>query len=380
MADGPTMMRILYLIDNLDTPQAGTERQLMQTLEILDRRRFECTLMTLTSSPWLLDARLPCAWVNLGAGPLLRPKTVGVVSRFIRLCRERRIQLLHTFFSDSNVVGPIMARLAGIPVVVGSRRNLGYLYRRKDLWAQRFANRFLTHIISNSDAAAQAVVSLEGFDPSRITVIPNMLDMNAFVPPAIPGGQVGERWGFPPDTTIIGAVANLRPIKNLDLLIRAATAIAPRYRGVRFVILGEGPERPRLQAAIDAAGMQQIFILPGLSTQVHRDIFTFDIGALVSDSESSPNALLEYMAAGRASVVSDVGGVREIVDHERHALVFPPGDLTELVRNLERLLQDARLRDDLGRNARERIQSGFSQAAVIRELEALYARLIGDPE
>ena len=165
-------------------------------------------------------------------------------------------------------------------------------------------------------------------------------------------------------------------MKNLELLVRAAADIAPRFPAARFVVLGEGPERSNLQACVDAAGLGAIFALPGTSIDVQRDIPAFDIGALVSNSESSPNALLEYMAAGRASVVSDVGGVREIATHERTALMFPRGDLGALVRNLERLLVDLDLRAQIGAQSRQHVHSVYDQAKVIRSLEDLYVHWV----
>ncbi len=372
------MIRILYLIDNLDQPTAGTEKQLMRTVALLDRRRFECTLMTLSASPWLVEeTNRSFAWENLESGPLLRPGMLSVARRFAQVCRRREIDLVHTYFVDSSVIGPLWAKLAAVPVVVSSRRNIGYHHTRTGLWALRFVRQFTTHVIANSKAAASAAVTLEHFDPTRISVIPNMLDLGAFTRPsddALEG--IKASWGFPKDAVVVGAVANLRPVKNLELLVRAAATIAPRFPAARFVVLGEGPERSHLQRCVDATGLGHVFALPGTSVNIHRDIFAFDIGSLVSNSESSPNALLEYMAAGKASVVSDVGGVKEIATHERTALIFPKDDLNALVRNLERLLCDLDLRAQIGRQARQYVHAVHDQAMVIRTLEDLYVRLV----
>jgi glycosyltransferase involved in cell wall biosynthesis len=264
-------------------------------------------------------------------------------------------------------------------VVVGGRRNVGYWLRTRDILALRLAARLTTHVVANSSAAARVTEFREGVHPGRISVIPNMLDTEVFHP-ALDEKTAARKaqWGFPEDAVVVGVAANLRPVKNLELLVHAAGELAGRFPKVRFVVLGEGPDRIPLERLIRSKGLERIFALPGHSEDIASDIRAFDLGALVSRSESSPNALLEYMACGKASVVSDVGGVREIAVDGRTALIFPEGDLRSLVANLGRLLEDPSARAEIGSRAREQILAVHDQHLVIHKLESLYIELLGN--
>jgi L-malate glycosyltransferase len=374
------MIRILYLIDYLYSNRGGTEKHLLSMLDRLDRRRFEPHLVCLKSTPWYQQANLPCTSEVLECRSLIGPDFIRCGRRLASICKTRRIDVLQTFFRDSNILGMPWARHAGVPVRIASRRSLGagYLYDRR---SYRVAFRILaastTHYLTNSNAAARDIVAWEGVDPGRISVISNGIDLQEFNP--IGAGRIAEiraSWGVPSGLLLIGAMATLRPVKNLTAFVEAAGLIRDRYPRTGFVILGEGPERPALERLIQARGLSDRFFLPGASNHAGHDVQAFDIGVLVSHSESSPNAVLEYMAAGRPSVVVDVGGTTEMVDPGRTALVCPQADLDRFCSSLGQLIEDENLRSRMGQAAQEAVERRFDWTVVLPRLEALYANLV----
>jgi glycosyltransferase involved in cell wall biosynthesis len=372
------MIRILYLADTIETPRAGTERQLLGTLERLDRHRFAPVLVTLRSSPWLETAALPCERVALGLRSLARPEAWSARARFLRLCREGSIDLVHAWFREANLAGPLWTSPVKGPVVVGSRRNIGYRGRPVDRVLGRAAARRTRHVVANSEAAARRTVEHEGFRPDQVTVIANGLDLVPFATSSNGDGAAArERWGFPPDAVVVGCLANLRPIKNLPFLLESAAALASRVPAARFVILGEGPQRKDLEARVRALGLEGRCILPGSSTDVPRDLAGIDVGVLVSTSESSPNAVIEYLAAGKPVVAADVGGTRELLDGEEAGAVYPSGDRDRFLDLITPLLADGDRRKGMGARARALAASRHDWAAVLPRLESLYIALCG---
>lgn len=373
------MTRILYLIDYLYSDRGGTERHLLTLLNRLDRRRFDPYLVCLRSTPWYEQADLPCPSEVLGFRSLIGPDFLRSGQKLVSICKARQIDVVQTFFMDANILGIPWAKRAGVPVRIASRRSLGagYFY---DRFTYRAAFRLLaphtTHYLTNSSAAARDITSREGVNPERISVISNGLDARDFDPIAPQEiARIRASWGVSPEAFVIGAVATLRPVKNLQAFVEVAASIHTRHPGAQFVILGEGPEKPSLEQLIEARGLKGHFFLPGPSVMAPRDVQAFDIGILVSHSESSPNAVLEYMAAGRPSVVVNVGGIGELVEPGRTAFMYEKDVLEQCGSALELLIEDEALRQRMGREAREHALRKFDWSVILPALESLYAGL-----
>ncbi|HKA07654.1 MAG TPA: glycosyltransferase [Gemmataceae bacterium] len=208
----------------------------------------------------------------------------------------------------------------------------------------------------------------EGLQADRVRVIENGVDLERF-----PGTRLPDTRG---QVVRIGAVANLRAVKNIDGLVRAAAAVCRVDPRVRFDVAGDGEQRPALESQIRATGLGDRFMLSGTARDVPGFLAGLDIAVLCSHSESMSNALLEYMAAGRAIVATDVGSNSRLVRHEREGLIVPPRNDDALAKAIERLLGDATLARRLGAAARERAASEFSRGAMVRRFEEFFSSLV----
>jgi glycosyltransferase involved in cell wall biosynthesis len=175
----------------------------------------------------------------------------------------------------------------------------------------------------------------------------------------------------------IGAVANLRPVKGLDLLVGAAAHLKSEYPGAIFEVAGEGDQRAVLERQILDSGLAGRFLLSGGTADVPGFLSGLHIAVLCSHAEGMSNALLEYMAAGRAVVATRVGAAPDLITHERHGLLVPPGDAAALAAAIGRLLREPELAVRLGQAARDRARQRYSRAAMVRRFEDFYERLAG---
>jgi glycosyltransferase involved in cell wall biosynthesis len=221
--------------------------------------------------------------------------------------------------------------------------------------------------LTNSEAARQAVLDAEGLSPGRVRVIENAVDV--------------ERFGTnrPPDTAgsvvRVGAAANLRPVKNIDGLIRVAANICQNDHRVQFEVAGEGQQRPELEGRIHQAELSDRFTLRGGVADIPAFLAGIDIAVLPSHSESMSNALLEYMAAGRAIIATDVGANARLVRHEREGLIVPPADDTALEAAIRRLLAGPALARRLAAAARRRTEAEFGRGTMVRRFEDFFESL-----
>lgn len=373
------MINIAYVIDSIESPYAGTEKQLLATIRLLDRSRFCPHLVCLRSSDWLEANNPGCDVTVLDFGSFLSMSFLHSRRHFVAFCRENKIDIVQTFFRDSNHAGTLWAHKARVPVIIASRRNIGsgYWHNRIEIAILKFLKRYTTHYIANSEAAAAETRSVEGVEPTRISVLRNGLDMSAYPQPSTEvAAKVKQSWGLAEDAKVIGTVANLRPIKNIAFLIRAAKRIIEKRPLTKFVALGEGHLRAELEQMIAQHGLTGKFLLPGRSNNVARDLAGFDIAVLCSHRESLSNSLMEYMATGRPAVASDVGGNGELISRSDLGYLYPADDLEQFENRILGLLDDPKLRNRIGTAAREAASHSFSYEAMIQQHENLYESLM----
>lgn len=371
------MIRIAFVIDTIESPTAGTERQLLYLLRHLDRERFAPVLCTLQSSSWLEGTFDLCPWHVVGVRSFKSPGDWRNIARFATFLRQEEIDIVQTFFRDSNIAGTIAARLAGRPTVIGSRRNQGYwMGSRRELLLQRTVNRWVSLFLANCANTREWLMAVEHLPPERIRVVYNGLEPDRFlVDPAAAREEARRRLGFPEGTTVVGAVANLRPVKGLDIFLQAAGLLRSCAPAARFVVVGDGPERRRLEHLCQALGLSERVSFLGKREDVPELLPGFDVGVLPSRSESFSNALIEYLAAGLPVVCTDVGGCREAVEDGTNGFVVPEGDPAALAEGIARALGDGS--KGMGERNRRKAQALFSGTGSVRAHELVYGELLG---
>ena len=361
-------VRVCFVIDRLT--RAGTESQLLALIRHLDRERVQPSLCLFDGDDSESGALLPadCPTLVLGLRKFARPAALSAATRLARFWWRERVDVVQTYFLDSTYFAAPLARLCRIRHVVRVRNNAGYWLNSRHRRFGRLVGRLCSVTLTNSDAGRRAVVDAERLAPARVRILENGVDLDQFPKTASP------------DTSRafvrIGAVANLRAVKNVDGLIRVASAVCRDDPRVRFDVAGEGELRPALETQIREAGLSYRFRLLGSVADVPRFLGELDVAVLCSHSESMSNALLEYMAAARAIVATDVGANARLVRHEREGLIVPPGDDQALATAIERYLRSPEMARQHGRAARLRAEAEFGRAAMVRRFEGFFQSLL----
>jgi L-malate glycosyltransferase len=324
-------LSICLVIDTIDSPTAGTEKQLLLLIKHLDRAGFTPHLCVLRNSTWLNEKFDLCPLHVVGIDSFKNPISFFKLLKFSRLLREKRIDIVQTHFRDSTIAGIIAARLAGINKVICSRRNQGFWMNGREVAIQKFLNRWVTHFIANSVSTKDWVVQSEGVEPERVKVIYNAIDLTPYERLSVVDRLAMRReLGIADKTAVVGIVANLRPVKGVDVFLRAATFVRKQIPDVRFLVIGEGNERSRLEALSRELRIDDVVIFLGRREDIERILTAFDVGVLSSHSESFSNSIVEYMATGLPVVCTDAGGCREAIDGYGHGKVVAVNDHAEL--------------------------------------------------
>jgi len=338
----------------------GTQRQLIELLRRIDRRRFRVHPVCFhDDGPWtsrVADLGDPITRFPIhGFG---RSDTARQLVRFARWCRDHRIAVLHTWELYSNIFGLAGGALAGVPLRIGSRRGLGgpAAVRRLQSIAWRFAHR----MVANSKAAAEQLIT-EGVARDRIDIVPNGIDLKMF-----PVRREAPR----PRTVTM--VACLREGKRIDVLIESIPRIVSRHPEVEFQIVGDGPCRQQLIDMATAMGVLAHVRFMGHRDDVPAILSASDLFVLPSESEASPNVILEAMAAGLPVVASRVGGIPELVTDGVTGFLVPPSDPPALTHALLDLIDHPERAGAFGQAGRARIEREYSFDRTVRQFETLY--------
>ena len=237
------------------------------------------------------------------------------------------------------------------------------VYNQLDRWSLPSADR----VVTVCDVFRHQLTNL-GVRPDRIRVLGNCIEPHQS--PSQTSTELRERLRIPPTARVLVSIGRLSREKGHRYLV---TALPPlESANVCLLLIGEGPERERLEEQVKQLGLQGKVLFVGHQ----RDPLPFydlaDVFVLPSLSEGSSNALLEAMRAAKPIVATRVGGTPETATDGLSALLVPPGDPGSLARAIDRILKDSKLAAALGREAADTIMSRFSPEAYFRSLMSIY--------
>src|SRR5213076_2422257 len=216
-----------------------------------------------------------------------------------------------------------------------------------------------------------AKVRRAGVAPSRISVIRNAIDPARFADPDLRYLRRLHEMFPRPRRLIVASAGRLSPEKGFDVLVAAAAKVIAEDRTLGFIHFGDGPDRGKIIAAIEALGLRDVFLLAGLKVDLDRYYPFFDLLVLPSYTEGLPNVVLEAFAARVPVVATAVGGTPEVVEDGVSGYLVPPGDPDALAGRIRDELASDERRREMGRRGRECVRQHFTFAAQARAYEQL---------
>jgi glycosyltransferase involved in cell wall biosynthesis len=349
----------------------GTEHQMTELVRRLDPRLFTVHVVSL-SGRGTLRSRVESVVASVKDFPLRSlksPSTMRQMLRFAGWCRERGIRAVLTCDFYANVFALPGAALAEVPVRLGARRDVFMPERTAaQQLLQRLAYSLAHRVVANSVAAAEQLIE-EGVADGRVVKIANGIDFSRF-----PSTDIAARLARAKSRgrRVITTVANLRPGKGHDVLLKAAARVVRRVPDVQFQIVGDGPRRQELEQQASALRISAQVSFLGHRDDVPAVLAESDIFAFPSFMEASPNAVIEAMAAGLPVVATRVGGIPEVIEHERTGLLVAPGDDRALAAAILRLIERPDLAAQAADAARQAVEARLSFDRMVSEFQELF--------
>lgn len=363
-------VKVLLLIDSF-SDFGGAERLVGHIARGLDRERFEPVVCATRTADRQAAETARAAGVRVVV--LGRKRTLSVHA-WLRLWRELRqdVDVLHAHKFGSNAWGSVLGRAARVPVVIAHEHTWSF----EGAPVRKLLDRcviapLVDAFVAVSHEDARRMAEIEKIPPSLIAVVPNGIP----APVAPSGHDIRAELGVSTDAPLIGSICVLRPQKAVQTFLESV-AILRRTSPVRALVVGDGPERGRLEALAARLGIAEATIFTGRRDDIPDVLAALDVVVSSSVFEGSPLALIEAMAAGKAIVATRVGGVPDLIEDGRHGRLVEPNDPAGLAAAIEPLLADAALRRELGERAARRQQAEFTLETTIERLQELYETLL----
>lgn len=371
-------MRPLVLLSSLAT--GGAERVTVSFLRRLAGTPHEAALCTLSSrNNRPVASELQEAGIvhhDLGARRLADPLALV---RYLRLLRGERFDLVHAHGQDAWILAAAARSLLRLPLAL-TRHVLDEPSRnRRERLRARFAlaaARRADALIAVSSATADHLSRIARIPRSGIHVIANGIEITRFDRPELRQRRPELRsgFGFEAEERIVLVVSVLREGKGHEVLIESLPMLWKRVPRARLAFAGDGEREAALRALAQRYGRGVVFL--GAREDVPELLAACDLVVLPSFAEALPTSLIEAAAAGLPSVATKVGGVPDVVEHERTGLLVPPGSPGALAEAMARVLLDRNLSRNLGERACRRAREGFSLDAQVRKTQALWSEMV----
>jgi glycosyltransferase involved in cell wall biosynthesis len=302
--------------------------------------------------------------------------------RLARLLKELRIDVVHGFLLDAEIVSRLAARITGGIRVIGSERSTRHHYAWWQTGLYKITGRGMSLCIANTSEGAHWHSQAFGFPPNLYRIVRNGVDTDRFSPGE--GLETRHKLGVSSAEVLIGMFANFKPVKNHTLLIEALALLNKRGLPCKALLVGDQMQRGRhantglistIETQIRDLRLESQVIMVGHQVDIEHLYRACTLTVLPSDYEGTPNVVIESMACGIPAVVSDVPGNREVIVAGEGGLLFSPGSPTSLADVLEGLLKDAARLESMRSSARVVSINRFGMSRMLEEMASAYRSL-----
>lgn len=373
--------RILQLVDSFN--EGGSERQALQLTRLLrESGRYEVFVASLNpEGP--LRAEAESLALEIPSYPLksFYDRNAGVqLSNFVRYLRKNDIDLIHTHDFYTNIFGMAAGFFACVNARIASRRETNCMRSGSQLMVQRSAYALAHQVIANSEAVRSKLVS-EGLNQKRITVVHNGIDMRRLSSSVVTSREESLRAlgleGAIPQRGFVSIIANMRhEVKDYPMFLRSAQLVKQQVPTVGFLVAGEGELRSSIERLGTELGLGENLFFLGRCQRISDLLNASDVCVLSSKAEGFSNSILEYMAAGRPVVATNVGGASEAIVEGETGYLVESGDHSKMAHRIISLLLAPEQARTMGDKGKQRVEQNFSSRSLLKNIEALYTRLL----
>jgi len=377
---GTRKTTVAIVVSNLEF--GGAQQQIVELANNLDPEQFDVHVVCLAPFvPLAANLKIPPEKLHIVAKRWKYDITVPF--RLAILLRSISAQIVHGFLFDAEIACRLAARLASVPVCIGSERNCDYARSKTQLLAYRLTKSLQTKCVANSNAGASYNCELLGYPMEHYVVVHNGVNIRRFRP--ADGVATRARHSIDDEDFVIGIFGSFKAQKNHKLFFRAGASLVAKFDNVKFLLVGDqleggihGSDRYKDEVAllVDELGIRDLCVFAGNQNQVEEYYRACDLTVLPSNHEGMPNVVLESLASGVPVVATDVSDNKLLLPDGEVGFLVPKQDLDRLTERISILIEDRDLLQRMSKQAVVWIEQNFSAQKMAQKMAQAYLALL----
>jgi len=374
-------INLLYVITKLEL--GGAQKQLLTLIRHLDKKRFHLFLFT-AKDGLLLPEALSINGLTIKKSICLeRPinplKDLLALIEIYWFIKRNNIEIVHTHSSKAGILGRLAARLAKVKIIIHTVHGWSFndyqprAERLFFIWLERLSARFSDKLVVASNYDRQKGLDNHIGKENKYSLIRYSIDYTEF---NIKDQNIREELGINPNDLVVGMIACFKPQKSPQNFIRLAFLVKKFSTHIKFLLVGDGILRRKIEKLIEKLNLKNYVILTGWRRDIPRILSAIDVFVLTSLWEGLPITVLEAMASSKPVISTHTGGVSEVIVEGKSGFLVTPRDINRMSERLAVLIKDENLRRQIGQNARAGLDSNFTLTNMISKTENLYEELM----
>ena len=364
-------IKVLHLITSLEV--GGAQHGLLLGLPRFNTDRYEHIICSLMNRIPMAD-QFRESGIEVHSLGLNRRTDLSVLVRLRKLMKKVRPDILHTYLLHANVLGRIVGRLVGIPVIIGSERTIGQAGPCGRL-ATKLSNPLTNAVEVNSELGARSIAIDLGVPPDKIEVVRSGVDLKKFGH-STNRAAVRSQMGLKKGQHLVLYVGRLRAVKGIEYGLRAFAAAQSQLSSMHMALAGEGELLDHLKNIVRELNVSDHVTFLGVRNDLPDLLSGADSVLMPSLKEGFPRTAIEAMAAGKPIIATNVGGTSEAIIDGETGILIPAKNIEVMTSTLLRLVNDKDLQLKLGEAGRQRSTNNYSVNNYVTRLDELYRKLL----
>ena len=315
--------------------------------------------------------------MNNGSNPF---NDIAAIFDIYKIIKDNGFDIVHLHSSKAGILGRIAAKLAGVPLIIFTIHGVSFDFELRPksapllLFLEKFTAKFTDGIVSVAKNCKDVFVKEGVCSADKIRVIYSAIEFDP-IDNAVGGTKKRKELGLSPDDVVIGAVGHFRKAKGYEYLVQAAPYVLEKIPQAKFMIIGDGPEKPDIEKRIKEAKLDDSFFLLGDRADVPELLKTMDIFCRPSIHEGLGRALTEAMYAKLPPVVTDIWGTREICEDGETGILVPIRDPKALADGIIKFHENPDLAKKIGEASRTKVKGMFAVETMVKGVEECYREI-----
>jgi len=365
---------VLHIIKSLG--RGGAETLLPETLAQHDTNKFNFHYIYFL--PW--KNQMVDAIQKAGGFVTCIPakNNIAIMSKAFRIAayvKKHKIKLIHCHLPWAGIVGRLVGKLTGVPVVY-TEHNSWERYHKFTYLLNKFSFFSQEQVIAVSADVANSIKTHYKRTKPQIDVVLNGINTDKFSPNSPTGRNIRQELNIPAHATVIGLACVFRKQKRVSVWLEIAKQLHGRFPDTHFIIAGDGPLRAEIDAKASELNTGNFVHFVGLQTEIKPYLQAMDIFMMTSEFEGLPIALMEAMSMECMPACTTAGGIGELINDNINGILVPVSTPLQLVERLSACLEDPSTIKAMGKAARETVVARFGMPQMVAQIETLYDNLL----